>query len=180
VVGSQQYEGAKEIALADHFNGSSWRRVPTARASDYDVFSAVAAVDVSHAWAVGSSVGPRPLIERWDGAAWSVTGSAALVGTPWLAGVSADAIDDVWAVGPESGLGESLVEHWDGVFWTLVHGAPLGLSGVVALSPTAVWAVGSTYDAATEREAALAAHWDGVSWTTVGLPDAADRETNTG
>ena len=62
----------------------------------------------------------------------------------------------------------TLVEHWDGSAWSIVLGPDLetysSLTGVVAVAPNDVWAVG---DSATH---VLVEHWDGGAWSVVPSP----------
>jgi len=69
-----------------------------------------------------------------------------------------------------------LIEHWNGKAWTVTQApAPVGgseLSAVTAISPTNVWAVGSSVDTTgtTLTWHPLAEHYDGISWSPVVLP----------
>ena len=98
-------------------------------------------------------------------------------------GVSADAANDIWAVG-YSGLNfVTFSEHYDGTSWTLVRTPDVGsgpnvLNGVVALAPNNVWAVGYStasqmpppgqYDVPSKT---LIEHYDGTSWSVVPSPN---------
>src|SRR5579872_335860 len=82
----------------------------------------VAAVSASDVWAVGSSGSQassgQTLIERWNGASWSVVTSPN-PGSMYniLSGVAAVSASDVWAVGyyvNSSQVTQTLVEHWNG------------------------------------------------------------------
>src|SRR3954453_13416826 len=62
----------------------------------------LAAVGPDDIWAVGSYTGvgiARPLIQHWDGAAWTEVPSAVVTRTAWLNTVAATGTGDVWAVG---------------------------------------------------------------------------------
>ena len=102
-----------------------------------------------------------------------------LVGEDSLHAVSALAADDIWAVGR---VGSStLTEHWDGSAWSVVASPdPLAtssgtnfLTGVAAVSPTEVWAVGGARDftaGGLVRTATL--RYDGTGWRVVHSPNA--------
>lgn len=84
-----------------------------------------------------------------------------------LAAVSADAANDVWAVGVSSGDRGPfpLVERWGGSKWSVVYPTCgsvcpfLGTAyGVAAVSPGNVWIAGVTCCSAT---ATMVLHWDG-------------------
>jgi hypothetical protein len=60
----------------------------------------------------------------------------------------------------------ALVEHWDGTAWTRVPVAGGdGLSAVVAVSATDVWAFGTS-----DIDKAVGVHWDGSAWHPVPMP----------
>src|SRR4029079_7017725 len=90
------------------------------------------------------------LIERWNGANWSIVPSPN-VGTQsnYLQGIAGSAANDLWAVGyyQTGGQFRTLMEHWDGTAWTVVPSPNPGgndnrLFGVVALSAGDAWAAG--------------------------------------
>jgi hypothetical protein len=144
----------------------------------------IAVVSPTNIWAVGGNVfrgcsGVLPaLIEHWDGKQWT-----AIPHTPpgTLFAVSADAANDVWAVG--SGGNGTFIMHFDGKQWATVNvslppAQSPQLNGVAAHSPTDVWAVGQTFSAGGTRPTVL--HWDGKAWNTqtVPAPGAAFNELN--
>jgi len=70
---------ASEDALIERLQGSRWRTVPAPRAKWVNEnLLAVDAVSSGEAWAVGSVdvPGRAPLVERWDGRAWSVAATS--------------------------------------------------------------------------------------------------------
>jgi hypothetical protein len=94
-----------------------------------------------------------------------------------LLDVSALSVTDAWAVGlsaSPSATFEShtLTEHWDGTSWSVVPSpSPASgpsLSGVLALAPDDVWAVGSKSRGMADRT--LIEHWDGSTWRVVPSP----------
>jgi hypothetical protein len=99
-----------------------------------------------------------------------------------LYGVVADSASDVWAVGyytptAPGSLSQTLVEHYNGTKWSSVDsadvvGANNYLTGVAALSPSNVWAVGH-YDTTTGLTYPLIEHYDGTTWSLVGGAGAA-------
>jgi hypothetical protein len=173
-------------ALAEHWDGTSWTRVGTPAEGDSAIFNGVAATSATSAWAVGA-IGPgpgipaaaTPLIEHWDGTAWSAQSAAGPAGGGTLTAVAASSPDDAWAVGwtgeVSEGTGQTtLIEHWDGSGWTRVPspdpaGSANTLTGVAVVSPDDVWAVGTT-TAASGADQSLTLHWDGSTWTVVSSP----------
>ncbi len=126
--------------------------------------------------AIGSTPTPVAICEP----IWSVVESPNPGTSNDLAGVDARAANDVWAVGGYSDGNRTwtLVEHWDGYQWSVVFSpAPtssihVALSGVAALAPDDVWAVGQ-YDPGSSGSGyhTLAEHWDGYQWSIVATPD---------
>jgi S-layer family protein len=147
-----------------------WRHFPSPNASSQNNhLRGVAVASPNDVWAVGdhSYPGMQPLIEHWDGAAWTVITTTA-AGT--LEAVAAIAPDDIWAVGYNPGSpGSTLTMHWDGANWETVPSPNVGTSssylfGVAAAGPDDVWAVGMG------SSQALAIHWDGTAWSVVPTP----------
>ena len=143
------------------------------------------AISANDIWAVGSLLTNNGsilnyLFEHWDGTAWTAT--AIRTNDAFLFGVSADATNDVWAVGftgPENDSSRTLVMHYDGTKWKTVPSPSVGsgaseLNGVVALAPNDVWASGFSTPVAPPKQAAtldLMEHWDGSSWSVVTSPN---------
>jgi len=116
-----------------------------------NVLNSLAVVSASNVWAVGyDCYSSSPLIEHWNGTAWSLVPSGvAGSGEHTLSGVAAASANDIWAVGY---TGETIgagpfVEHWNGTQWSVVQAPSLGQGGqlgaVATLASNDVWAVGS-------------------------------------
>jgi hypothetical protein len=164
------------LAATTALPGFAWAGPPAPLAvntSSHGVsLRAVSALSPTLAWAVGYDALSNPLIERWDGTRWHPADNP--IGTMfYLAAVDARTSTDVWAVGSEPSGGQQLtfVTHWDGAAWTQVPSRTptqnaANLTGVTAVGPDDVWAVGWT---ATPRGAfkPLAEHWDGARWSVV-------------
>jgi hypothetical protein len=173
-----------------HWNGTSWSTFPSptfpAGSASLNAIAHTSATDI---WAVGTFPGffIDPLVEHFDGHTWTQISPPAIVpGDAFdMRGVSADSPTDVWVVGSESqqdGAPPTLtrVLHFDGAKWQFVPspsvfppgGGSDQLYGVVALSPTDVWAVG-TVTANTGGAQTLIEHYDGTSWKVVPSPNPA-------
>src|SRR5579859_2212802 len=136
--------------LIEHWNGSSWRHVPSpdpGGKSGNNTLLSVTAVSRTDAWAVGdysTSGTTQALIEHWDGTAWTQVPGAQVSFANVLDGVAAVSATDVWAVGEyfnNADVGQTLIEHWDGATWTRVPSPNPGgsangnfLSGAAAVS----------------------------------------------
>jgi uncharacterized membrane protein len=162
---------ATNHSLIVHWNGVTWKQVPTHLAPGLSNLRGVAATSSSNAWAVGCSGcsaegAGAALIERWNGRAWRVV--SAPNGTAGLFGVAATSASNAWAVGVPTGAAgrTSGIMHWNGRAWKLVPSPnPAGAEhvlGVTALSPTHAWAVGET-EATTPFEGVISG-WNGAAW----------------
>jgi hypothetical protein len=87
--------------------------------------SGVVAIAANDVWAVGRGRYHDPIIEHFDGTAWSAVSSPPISGFASLTSISAVSSSDVWAAGtigladPQTAR-QPLVEHWDGVHWSIV------------------------------------------------------------
>ncbi len=150
-------EGSWEIIPSPNYTGTS------------NILRDIAVSAPNDAWAVGSyntTSYVSPLIERWDGATWSLLSDTGSSGN--LYGVAAISPDDAWAVGSLNSA--SLTMHWDGEDWTAVSTPNVSttvelLFDVAAISSDDVWAVGRIGN--DMPGAALILHWDGTSWASV-------------
>ena len=163
-----------------HWDGTAWTRVPSPNPgqSASAQLNGVAAASGSSAWAVGGYTSlatgkSLPLIEHWDGRAWTLAPSPAIRGGTALLGVAAVSPDSAWAVGVGG-----LIEHWDGRAWTMVPSPDLAgggmLRAVAALSPDSAWAVGARSLRPGQSLTSLIEHWDGRAWTLVPSPAAGE------
>jgi hypothetical protein len=187
-VGSFSDQRALDHPLVEHWDGTAWTLTllpqPGGRQA---VLSAVDDLAPDNAWAVGDSFDrgdnqERTLIEHWNGTVWSVVPSPnPAVGVPGdsdvLTSISGSGPDDLWAAGSDNNDNTAtlslLFEHWDGVRWTAAASptpmfAIQSASGITAIGPDDVWAVGSQF---TDGMRTLAAHWNGSSWSIVLTPD---------
>jgi hypothetical protein len=170
--------------LVEHWNGSSWSVIPSANRdiTPNNLLADVAAVSPNDVWAVGINYGdlppgtrtPPPLIEHWDGAAWTIISSPTEAAGGELFGIAARSANDVWAVGryhPRN-IWQTLVEHWNGTSWSIVSSPSPGsydfnvLTGVTALSANNAWAVGG-YQTRVGATLSFIVHWDGTHWRKV-------------
>jgi len=148
----------------------AWRQVPPGPVEPGTALEDVHGTSATDVWAVGGN-GINPVIEHFDGVAWSVVPSPSVRAS--LSGVRAFASDDAWAVGTGGLVGEAFAEHWDGTEWKVVEVPQLGtysaLYGIDGTSGSDVWAAG--YYFTDQGIKALAEHWDGTAWTVVPMDD---------
>jgi hypothetical protein len=172
--------------LVQHWDGTQWSIVPSPNPNESasSVLYGVAAIAPDNVWAVGYTEfgsGTVLLIIHWDGTQWSIV-PGAHVGendSNALYSVTALAPDDVWAVGSYSNsFGESgtLIQHWDGAEWSVVPGPSVEpafgvLTGVSAVAPNDIWAVGYA-TGSNQGGQTLIEHWNGSAWSIVPSPNA--------
>jgi hypothetical protein len=184
--------GFRPHTLTEHWNGRTWARVPSPNPAGTVTgvqLNGVAATSSSNAWAVGFVDGrsglARTLIEHWNGRAWKVQPSPNPGSySDFLQSVTALSATDAWAVGYYSSSEANaftLVEHWNGRTWTRVPSPnptgprwPALLTGVAAVSPSSIWAVGSyTIGAIPLGIGTLTEHWNGRAWKVAASPNPA-------
>ena len=167
-----------------HWNGTSWKQVPSpdpsGPAMDQELTS-VASNSAQDAWAVGfyyTGV-DKSMILHWNGSSWKqVTSPNPGSQGTFLYGVRATSASSAWAVGSafNGTADKTLIVRWDGSAWKQVKSPNPGgatqnndLSSVAVTSATDAWAVGD-YDSGTGTRT-LALHWDGSAWTQVTTPN---------
>ena len=164
---------------------TGWAIVPVPPTGQNAFLSGVSAVSASDAWAVGSEnaelngVGAKPVIDHWNGTAWSQVSAPATAGnTASLAAVSAGSPTDAWAVG-HTQVNRSdiagLTMHWNGTAWTTVPAFNYvyanALVSVADISPADAYAAGDSSSTAQ----GFIEQWNGTSWSLPTLPDPNNR-----
>jgi hypothetical protein len=167
-----------QLAIAEHWNGSSWRRVavvnPGRRSNTLNGVAAISANDVWAAGGVGVGLN-HTLVEHWNGVKW-IRVSAPSPGRRFsvLTDVGAASASDVWAVGRFGLHGHTLAMHWNGHTWTRTPTPDGGrsnseLTSVTVISPTNAWASG---DAGSAGHPVIE-HWNGTRWSLASTPHVA-------
>jgi hypothetical protein len=149
--------GATDAPLIEHFDGQSWKIVPSVypAPSPFNVLYGIAALSPTNIWAVGyaneNSQGKngQALIEHWDGTRWTLVSSPSAGNATLLYSVAAVSSTNIWAVGYIQTSNVQFLpvtEHWNGTSWAVV--APPDPGKVAQLFSTAtasgkVWAVGA-------------------------------------
>ena len=195
--------GAK--VLIDHWNGTAWSQVATpATPQNTASLAAVSASSTTDAWAIGRDQNNRsnfqPLALHWNGTSWTRV-TVPLPNNDNLASdlyaISADGPNDVWIVGtyyllvsPTDEALETYSLHWNGTAWSIVPMPPVPgtnpnnqfvLDAIQAKSPTDVWAVGKSVNAASPSSATtLTEHWNGTTWSIVPSPSPSTGASLTG
>jgi hypothetical protein len=169
-----RFSEAADKTLAERWDGTKWKLVPTPNSSGQtNILAGVAVVGSNDAWAVGyqeQDFNPyQTLIEHWDGQAWTMVQNGTYTGL--LSSVAAVANNDVWAVGSTDYVGRGLIEHWDGKAWTeTTLPDQVYFRAVTALSKNDVWAVGQWTNSTGVGDLTYAVHFDGTRWTHIPSP----------
>jgi hypothetical protein len=190
-VGQQQVtEDGPFSTLVEHWDGHTWSVVPAANpgSSGTSLYS-VLAQRPGNVWAVGQQNGAegadKPVIERWDGAKWTVvptprhdTKSGALFS---IAG-SNDGLVAVGQTEDAVAASQPLVETYDGNHWSdapIPH-VPSGFTSLwsVTQAGAETWAVGTFNDPASGNDQTLAIQGLHGSWQIVNGPDPATTDEN--
>jgi hypothetical protein len=112
-----------------------------------------------------------PLIELWNGSAWSIVPSPDVPGQSpdYLSGVSCTTTTFCMAVG--GGEGASFAESWNGVTWATVPSPAggLALSSVSCVDGSFCMAVGTS---PSPVFGSLAEEWDGAAWALAPTPSS--------
>jgi streptogramin lyase len=195
IIGSQYVFGRE--AYAERWNGSEW--VATAAIVPHEVddnihseFNDVSCTSSSFCMASGANVAERkegeegsvPLVEQWNGSAWSVSSVAlpsdAYVYEKGFKKIFLDAISctgstfcmavgSYHAKGPKGELiGKSLAETWDGTKWQILATSSVkaftGTHQLSCVSPSWCMLTGTKNAFAEESSESHVATWDGVKW----------------
>jgi hypothetical protein len=184
-------ERGPENTLTEHWNGTTWARIPSPDLSPLEALVSVSAVSATDAWAVGTYVADpgdfRTLILHWNGTTWSTVPSPDpspdhSSGLNILNGVTATSAGSAWAAGyfcvkrcqQDGEIDRTLILHWNGTTWSTVPSPSPGagytsLSSVSAVSAVHAWAVG-TYTGKSGDDT-LILYWNGTRWSRAASPD---------
>lgn len=130
--------GTPTAPLAVHYNGRAWTsfRVPKPPGTSGDGLSGIDCTSAASCWAVGGIDGgtaqAAPLVEHWNGHAWSVVPSPGRSASSGLTAVSCRSADSCLATGFTHSNGAAVL-HWNGRSWSRAT-APSGTHGLFGLS----------------------------------------------
>jgi hypothetical protein len=139
------------------------------RASGAGVFTDIAAISQTNAWAVGHPFNgnadvQQPIIRHYDGTGWKAVTIPG--GTNFEADhVAASGARNVWVYGLAAGsvLDSSAAYRYDGSSWHKVPVPPLTvLVGMVTFGSSNTWAISS--ESPDNANAQSIFHWDGSRW----------------
>ena len=150
--------------VAEHWTGAKWTpsALPTGLVGDV---SASAALSGTSVWAVNESGSANASILHWSGTSWSVAGSLPGTSTGVATAMLAFSDTDVWAFGNPGNAAGTGTWHYNGSTWTRLTGIARGITTAAAVSPTDIWAIGST---SVPEDTLL--HFNGSTWQPVTAP----------
>lgn len=197
-VGARQNRRKPAKTLVEHLTPEGWQVVRSPnQGTGANVLNDVLYLAADDIWAAGASRagdGARNLLMHYDGASWTlgpkVSSGRALESFAQLAAPPAPEIPDpltprvLWAVGGSGNTkgtkARGQVFHFDGTAWAAQEVPEFALnftlSGVTAISPTDVWAVGGAETSIGSEPVAL--HYDGSVWSKIPTPNPG--EANSG
>jgi hypothetical protein len=167
-----------ERTLVEQWNGTTWSMVPSPNQplTIDNVLDGVTCTSAANCFAVGhydTQLVTSTLIERWDGAAWTIVTSPNPKGSTesQLSSVSCTSVSNCFAVGTGH---STLIERWNGTIWGIVTSAnPTGATGasltdVSCPSASRCVAVGTIFRSTVVQR--LVESWNGASWSLTGVP----------
>lgn len=177
-VGGYANSSNSGLTLIENWNGTNWSIISSPNVgSSGNALSGVAAASATNVWAVGSYLNSngtsQTLTEHWNGKSWKIVSSPDPgQGPDYLNAITRiPGTKQFMAVGfyvDNTGAEQTLIEQWNGTSWQVVPSPSAGSSndlyGVVALSASNIWAVGTI---GPSRQLVDFIHWDGTSWSTV-------------
>lgn len=147
--------------LAIHWNGVQWSAIQLPAELQDSYIQNISAIAPDDIWMlaqnfIGTSGGFSPIIEHWDGKAWSATNqlgmslleSRAGIVLGGLNGLVARSDNDIWVTGYTSAHAP-LILHWDGQQWSvaLQASSPTGYAlRSASIVNGKMWAVGEQID----------------------------------
>ena len=143
-VGSTLNATAEQLlTLAEHWNGTAWKVVPTPSPdSNSNFLRAAAAVSGRDVWAVGET-GAQSFILRWNGSVWTrVPSPSPGSDVNDLSGVAATSASNAWAVGQFSSAAgdQPLLLRWNGTTWKRATIPSAGSGGALeAVTASTSW-----------------------------------------
>lgn len=178
-VGSFTRSNGIEAPLAEASDGAGLTLAPPNGVGSHPGFlNGVACTVPTPCLSVGADVegvccDTVPLIEAWDGKAWSTISPTQPPGPGYydqqLNGISCPAISDCVAVGADYGMDTDLIEAWNGKTWVETHtpGPDGVLYGASCPTASACFAVGDYLD----QPGAYFGWWHDRRWSVLPDPD---------
>jgi hypothetical protein len=179
-VGHTSFAGGGIAPVSEIWNGTTWRMGGAGGGNA--ILNSVSCSSAKSCVAVGATVEriskngintaiTHPLIERWNGSGWSVSGGAALASRGQLSSVSCVSADFCMALGTAKLNGSDtfpIAEHWNGVSWHVMTALGLNRNQTSVSCSSSAWCM----TAGTSQHGAhmaVAQRWNGHTWKTFAL-----------
>jgi hypothetical protein len=183
--------GYQEGTLAEHWNGKTWRVMPTPMARTLNSeLNAVSCSSPQACTAVGDHLISRSarlvtVVMRWNGKTWALQSTPSSPGEGQLFSVSCPAATACTAIGDLgavlAGQAAILATHWDGRTWTLQPvpapaGGPGLMHSVACASAKSCVAAGVNYAPGAQgepgagRQQPASVVWNGSTWELAPVP----------
>jgi len=178
-----------DFTLAESWNGTSWKLVPTlpppaggTALSGVSCTGSASCMAVGYYGFNGANNSQITLSEHWNGTTWRILttpnpgNSGALGGVVCFSASACMATGDHYVLNSPTRIIATLSERWDGTRWHVQPspnpgGAALAAFGDVScVSPSACMGVGTSTDQTGEENFTLAESWDGTSWNILHTP----------
>src|SRR5215472_815053 len=174
------------VNLAEQWNGTSWRILPTPNPSGIALSGllGVACTAPSACTSVGASTTTagtvRAVAERWDGTRWSIQPTPnPPQGGDVLSGVACTSASACTAVGGSNAFtptAKTLAERWDGTRWT-IQPTPNPAQGGGFLASVACTSAAACTAVGVSNAGTLAEGWNGTSWSIQPTPTPAGAQS---
>jgi hypothetical protein len=183
------YDGSYDQTLAESWNGTAWSIVASPNEGTLsDLLNSVSCISASSCIAAGlyldAQGAPEPLVESWNGSAWSIVASPLAHGV--LMSVSCVSAASCTAVGySNDAVSQTLALSWNGTNWSIVpspnaelsccYGSTTQLNSVSCFSAASCVAVGFAY-AFDAQVQTVVEFWNGRAWSIVASPNRGSNE----
>ncbi len=182
-VGDYGTQSGRNFTLIESWNGGVWSITPSPNPGigslPGNYLDSVSCTSAMSCVAVGMFTGPlgyQPLIETWNGTAWSVLAGPSLPESSELASVSCSDAGSCMAVGFSEDTYQTLIETWDGNTWSVAPSPSPGSSlarytadSVSCTGPSSCVVAGIISGSSGNQT--LVAVWDGSHWSVATSPD---------
>ena len=174
--GYSQVTSNTRATLTEHWDGSTWRVVPSPNISGTDnTLTSGVANTSTNVWVGGAfncqTGSCQTLTERWNGTKWKIVPSPNVntLSNP-INAMASNGRNDIWAIGDyyTGSTFDTLAEHWNGTSWSIVSSPNTSftaLIGSTAVNTSDVWAVGYYLNGSIYQPYSM--NWNGSAWATV-------------
>ncbi len=172
------FAGSPSTTVIEHWNGTAWSMVPSPdpAGSTNSSLRGVSCPSSTRCFAVGGAgfpTGSRTLVERWNGASWSIVPSPNPpsgddIGA-FLVHISCPTATSCLALGQDQFAEQPLVERWNASSWSIVARTSIS-AGSWELAALACAAASTCFAVGYADGQSLIERWNGTSWSSSPSP----------